>query len=293
VFGDPRTSFLHGLNGNPLAGSGKFSFHDGVDIDALNGTLVYPVLSGTARLYKEGVEVDVADGRRFIYRHIVPLVRPGQAVTAQRTVLGRVSNWAKELHFSELSAAGRTVNPLLPGHLTPYQDTTRPTVAAVITRDASGHTQEPFEVHGRITFSANASDLPMALLPHTIRGFPVSNFAHDRFSVAPAAVTWSLSRLNGRTVVPRRTVVDFRRGLPPEVSFWRVYARGTYQNRAPIVPRYHKQMPGRYLFMLTPSPLDTRTLHDGVYVLAVTATDVRGNEGTLVERIEIRNSEPA
>ena len=96
-----------------MAGSGKFSFHDGMDIDAPNGTLVYPVLSGTAQLYKEGVTVAVADGRRFIYRHIVPLVHSGQAVTAQRTVLGRVDNWAQELHFSELSAGGRTTDPLL------------------------------------------------------------------------------------------------------------------------------------------------------------------------------------
>jgi len=276
-----------------LAGTGGFSFHDGVDIDAPNGTPVYPVLSGTAHRYQEGVEVAVADGRRFIYRHIAPLVRPGQAVIAQRTVLGRVRNWAQELHFTELSADGRIVNPLLAGHLTPYQDTTRPIVAAVITRDARGNTLEPFDVHGQITFIANASDLPMALVPRAIRGFPVTSFARDRFSVVPAALTWSLSRVNGQTVVGQRTAVDFRRGVPPEVSFWRVYARGTYQNRAPIVPRYHKLMPGRYLFTLTPFPLDTRTLRDGVYAITVTAIDVRGNQGTLVERIEIRNRLPA
>jgi hypothetical protein len=290
VFGDPRTSFLHSVNGDPLAGSGKFSFHDGIDIDAPNGTRVYPVLSGTARLYKEGVEVVAVDGRRFIYRHIVPLIHSGQAVTAQRTVLGRVDNWAQELHFTEMSAGGRTTNPLLTGHLKPYQDTTQPTVAAVVTRDESGYTLEPFDVHGRITLIANACDLPMPLLPRAIRGFPVSAFARDRFSVVPAALTWSLFRLNGgRTVVPETTVVDFRRGLPPEASFWRIYARGTFQNRAPVVPRYHKQMPGRYLFTLTPSTFDTRRLHDGVYVLTVTAIDVRGNKATLVERIEIRN----
>jgi hypothetical protein len=293
VFGDPRTTFLHSLHGDPLAGSGIFSFHDGVDIDAPNGTPVYPVLSGTAHLYKEGVEVVSADGRRFIYRHIAPLVRPGQAVTAQRTVLGRVDNWAQELHFSELSAAGRTIDPLLSGHLTPYVDTTRPIVRAVITRDADGNSLGPFAVNGRVTFIADVSDLPMPLLPSAVRGFPVSGFARDHFPVVPAALTWSLSRVNGATVVRRHAVVDFRRGLPPQASFWRVYARGTYQNRAPIVPRYHKQMPGRFLFTLTPSPLDTQSLHDGVYVLTVNAIDVRGNEGTAVQRIEIRNHVPA
>jgi hypothetical protein len=204
-----------------------------------------------------------------------------------------VRNWAQELHFSEVAAGGRTVDPLLAGHLTPYQDTTRPTVAAVIARDAGGNALEPFAVHGRITFIANASDLPAALLPRAIRGFPISAFARDRFAVVPAAVTWSLSRLNGQAVVRRTTAVDFRRGLPPEASFWRIYARGTYQNRAPIVTRYHKLMPGRYFLNLTPSTLDTRKLRDGMYVLIVTAIDVRGNEGTIVERIEVRNHLPA
>ena len=290
VFGDPRTTFLSSVNGNPLAGAGKFSFHFGIDIDAPNGTAVYPVVSGTASLYDDdGVLVTSSDGRRFIYIHIVPSVRPGQAVTAGRTVLGHVTNWAQELHFTELSAGGATVDPLLPGHLTPYRDTTRPTVAAVIARDARGNALEPFDVHGRITLSANAADMPMTLQPRTTRGYAVTHFVRDHFSVVPAALTWSLTELDGRTVVPLTTVVDFRRGLPPQDSFWQVYARGTYQNRAPIVPRYHKLLPGRYLFRITGSAFDTRTLRDGVYVLVVTAVDVRGNRGSLAQRIEVRN----
>jgi len=54
------------------------------------------------------------------------------------------------------------------------------------------------------------------------------------------------------------------------------------------VPRYHQQMPGRYVFLLT-SGLDTTKMRDGVYVVTVTATDARGNTGSLVSRIEIRN----
>jgi hypothetical protein len=54
------------------------------------------------------------------------------------------------------------------------------------------------------------------------------------------------------------------------------------------VTRYHQEMPGRYLFWLTQS-LDTSKLRDGVYVVAVSAVDTRGNTGSLEARIEIRN----
>ena len=40
---------------------------------------------------------------------------------------------------------------------------------------------------------------------------------------------------------------------------------------------YSYMQPGRYLYRLSRSPLDTRTLNDGVYDLVVTVTDIRGN----------------
>src|SRR5439155_14556183 len=97
--------------------------------------------------------------------------------------------------------------------------------------------------------------------------------------VTPATVSWSLAELGGRMVVPEQTVVDFRRFLPRRESFWRVYARGTYQNRPAIGNRLHREMHGRYLFRLTQKSFDTRQLHDGAYVLRVTAIDARGNTG--------------
>ncbi len=286
VVGDPRTTFLHPLRGDALAGSGLFSFHDGVDIDAPNGTRVYSVVSGTVRsVTQESVVVEASDGRAFVYMHIVPAARAGQIVTAQTTVLGRVENWALELHFSEVSASGLITNPLLPGHLAPYRDTTKPIVAALVLRThGSDTTVRPFEVRGRVDVIADAYDLPE--LPAK-QGFATTHFEHDRFGVAPAALKWSLSTLEGRTVVRTVTAVDFRSGLPTG-SLWSVYARGTYQNRAPIVPRYHKKLPGRYLFVLT-RLLDTRRLRDGLYVVTVTAVDAAGNAGSLRTPIEIRN----
>lgn len=288
-FGDPRTVFLTAVAGNALAGSGKFSFHNGVDIDAPNGSRVYPVESGVVRSVRTNysVEVRAADGRYFTYTHIQTLVQPGQAVTAGVTVLGRVKIWNEHLHFSEFSAGGGVANPLLPGHLTPYKDTTRPVVARLEVR-ADGQTVPPFELRGRIDLIADVYDAPT---PVSKVRFPVTKFARDGFGITPAALTWSLSRLDtGKTVIRKTTVVDYRKTVPDKAAFWQVYARGTYQNRAAVTPRYHQQMPGKYLFLLR-SGLDTTQLTDGVYLVTVIAKDTRGNTGKLVSRIEIRNND--
>jgi hypothetical protein len=94
-------------------------------------------------------------------------------------------------------------------------------------------------------------------------------------------------------VVASQTAADFHGGIPPSESFWPVYARGTYQNRSVIGARMHWLLPGRFLFRLTSSPLDTRRLANGVYVVTVTAIDVAGNRSSLSERIEIWNARNA
>ena len=47
--------------------------------------------------------------------------------------------------------------------------------------------------------------------------------------------------------------------------------------------------PGTYLYRLTRTPLDTRRLPNGVYRLVVTATDIRGNSGSLEQVFIVRN----
>src|SRR5580765_9033737 len=49
-FGDPRTRFWNTMLTDGLQGPGLFQFHNGIDIAAPEGTPVYPVRSGTARL---------------------------------------------------------------------------------------------------------------------------------------------------------------------------------------------------------------------------------------------------
>ena len=109
--------------------------------------------------------------------------------------------------------------------------------------------------------------------------------------LVPALITWRVERWDPLydhwqrvVVIPTRIAVDFRSTLPHARDFWRVYARGTYQNAATFF-RYHDSIgPGSYLFKLTPRAFDTHALADGTYDLVVTASDIAGNRGSLRQR---------
>jgi hypothetical protein len=268
--GPPTTDTL-------LHGSGTFSFHQGVDISASGGTAVYPVVDGTVTLVSnEWIRVTSDDGRAFEYWHIRPLVRNGQHVTARRTLLGRVTRISNHVHLTEYEN-GHVVNPLVPGRLTPYHDSSRPVVRSIAFRQ-SGSEVLPNFVRGSVEIVASAEDLP------TRAG------SRDWFGpVTPALVTWKIRRLlTGRLIVPKRVAADFRNGVPPNSSFWRIYARGTYQNQTVFGNHYSYQQRGEYLFKLA-GEFDTRTLPDGVYDLTVKASDVRGNSGSQTLRFTIHN----
>jgi hypothetical protein len=89
-------------------------------------------------------------------------------------------------------------------------------------------------------------------------------------------------------VVPERIAVDYRTTVPTNSAFWRVYARGTYQNMCVFGAHYAYMQRGTYLFKLA-SKFDTRALRDGVYDLVVTAADVRGNTDSQSLRFTVHN----
>ena len=280
-FGDPRMVFTHKLGQGGLDGPGRFYFHNGVDIHAAPGTPVYPVRSGTARvLSRTAVSVTAPGFPTFQYFHLKLRVRNGQQVVALRTVLGTITTWAGHVHFAE-AYAGRDLNPLAPGRLEPYRDATRPKVSAIEFRDRRGRVLSPLGLQGRVDVFADAYDLPV----------PVLGFRLD-LPVTPAVVSWRVTNASGVVVVPERTPVDFRRYEPSNRAFWRIYGRGTYPNGPVFGGQLYRRMPGRYLFRLTPSGLDTRSLRNGTYVLTVTAEDIRGNRGTLSQRFEVLNLPP-
>lgn len=284
-FGDPRTVFF----GKPsrsgiMSSGGHFSFHSGVDIFARTGQAVYPVSSGTVRLVSgTEVAVDSPDGSTFVYWHIHPAVANGSEAVAQQTILGRVRRQAdNHVHLGEFEG-GAFVNPLASGHLRPYADRVPPRVVAITIRQAgTGSILEPIGVRGRIKISAEAFDLPSPPVPGEWAGLPV----------APVLVKWRLQQWRGTVAVPETVAADFRGALPPRSDFWNVYARGTYQNMAEFGKHLAYLQPGRYVYNLTPQPLDTRHLRFGndVYDIVVTAVDIRGNASSLTQRITIHNA---
>jgi hypothetical protein len=276
-FGDPRTRFWNTMLTDGLEGPGLFQFHNGIDIAAEEGTPVYPVVSGTARLI-DGAAVAVhSPGHKFQYFHIIPAVHNGQRVIAQRTVLGHVMRAANHVHLTEIR--GRRVwNPLAAGGIHPYADRTTPQVAAIFARPVSSLLALDSEhACGVVSLVAAAQDRPPLRVPGTFGGYPVS----------PALVTWSLTKVDGLEYVPTIPAADFRTTLPSVRNFWHVYARGSYQN----APRFSNQqffMPGRFLYNLAQT-LDTRSYPNGTYEVHVHVSDMRGNWSDAAQRLTIAN----
>jgi hypothetical protein len=283
-FGDPRTVFT----GKPtfrnlMRGPGAFSFHFGVDIAAPDGTAVYAVRSGTASIANdECVGVRSDDGFSAQYWHIVPAVRDGQSVIAYKTVLGHIAKASHHVHLTELHN-GVPVNPLAPGHLTPYADHTTPTVSSISFRNApAGREIAPEFLRGRVYMVVDAHDMPAmrVLSPARWRDLPV----------APALLTWRMERSDtGKVVVGERTAFDVRSTLPEASGFWSVYARGSHQNMLQFETWRFWSQPGAYLYRLTRGAFDTRTLRDGVYRVIVTASDTRGNHSSTSRLFTVHN----
>jgi murein DD-endopeptidase MepM/ murein hydrolase activator NlpD len=252
-FNDPRRDF----EGENLSSS----FHFGIDIAAPDGTGVYAVAGGVVSRHKHYVTVTTPEGRDFGYWHIDPVVAEGQPV-GEGTLVGRVEAGWGHVHLAE-SRNGVYLNPLRPGALSPYVDTTSPTVAAVkILR--GGKPVDVNHVSGTVDLICDAYDIPTLAPPPPWRDTRVT----------PVLIRWRILRASGRPVTRWRTAIDFRFSLLPNPLFNLIYAPGTRQNRA--------NRPGRYLFYLREGWPSER-LPNGSYRLRVGAWDTRGNSafGTL------------
>lgn len=275
-FGDPRTDFFENLRGGPGA-PGGFRFHNGIDISAPDGTAVYPVVGGhVATVSADYVTIATDDHRHFQYWHIAPVVVPRQTVEADKTILGYILPHLGHAHLTEIDR-DRVVNPLLPGHLFPYQDPKPPRVDSLIVSDDRGRTVFGPTVTDTITLSAAAHDVPSIAPPGAW---------HDAI-VSPAVLRWWLTGPEGSIVRGPSTAFDVRHTIPPRRAFWRVYAPGTFQN-FPVSARRRLASTGNYVFHLT--ELNTESLPNGLYTLTVNATDICGNVGTLSAAIDVANS---
>ena len=283
--GDPRTRYDGPRTDETLLhGDGALSFHQGLDINAPDGTPVYAVASGTVT-WARGRRATVAcgNGRSFQYWHIYEAVRVGQHVEAGKTVIGFILPKREHVHLTHLEN-GRAVNPLAPGHLAPYTDTTSPEVLGISIRSADqAHEEASERVRGRVCFVAEAVDTP---------ALPVQGRWHGGFPVTPAQIAWRIER-DGRIVVSQRVSWDVGRSVPKNDHFWSEFARGTYQNWPVFESEKYRFERGRYLFKLSVRPFDTRSLHDGDYELVVTAADTAGHRGQSRLRFTVDNDQDA
>ena len=282
-FGDPRTVYENGVLAGGFDGPGFFSFHQGIDIAAPNGTPVYPVMSGTAHYLGASVlnvyagQVD-GNAVTFQYFHLTPVVGEGEQVIARKTILGYVEPPYGHVHLTEIDDSN-AVNPLQKGHLAPYVDRTRPTIRMTTFSNSAGAIQTPLGLCGRVQIAVDAFDRPPLAVPGSFNGLPVT----------PALVEWTVHRLNGKVAIPLRVAADFRTSLPPNAKFFDTYAKGTYENSPRFGPQQYTSMPGRYLFLLAPN-FDTTTLPNGVYSLTVRVADIRNNAATQTQRFSVLNA---
>jgi hypothetical protein len=279
-FGDPRAVYLNGILAGAFDGPGIFSFHQGIDISAPDGTPVYAVADGTAHyLGSATLNLVTDDGITFQFFHVVAVVGEGEHVTARQTILGYVQPPFAHVHISEIDGI-RAVNPLQRGHLTPYRDTTRPVIRSISVRNQTGEPQIPLGLCGRIEMDVDAFDMPPVVVPGKFSGLPV----------VPALVQWTMEKLNGgAAVVPWTTVADFRSTVPANSQFWNVYARGTYQNAPRFGREQYASIPGRFLFLLAGN-YDTRSIPNGVYIISVLVADGHGHKDVATQRISVLNA---
>ena len=243
-----RQHAIRGAFDDPRLGG---SFHFGVDIPVHDHTAVYAVAAGTVFRYSDAIAVRQRGGREFSYWHVRATV-PEHAYVRAGDRIGYVRFGFGHVHFAEFN--GKTyVNPLRPGALAPFSDTTVPVVGPLDVLEQTGMFQATVEAY----------DPP-----------PIAPPPPWQSAVwTPALIRWRLVQ-NGAPVVPWTVAVDSGT-YHPRSRFADVFAPGTHQN--------FPGKPGRFVFWLTHG-LD---LPDGHYAIEVQASDTRRNTGSATYAFDV------
>jgi murein DD-endopeptidase MepM/ murein hydrolase activator NlpD len=248
---------IRGYFNDPRLSGPESGFHFGVDIAAADGTPVYAIEPGRARVRGQSVSIFPRRGGHLLsYWHVVPAVVKDQQVRRHQ-LIGRVVAGAEHVHLAEYKN-GTYVNPLRLGGLAPYIDDTVPQIPK-LTFYSLGRAVQPEAVTGVVDITADAFDTPPVAIP----------LPWNQAIFTPALIRWRIVQ-GQNTVRQWETSVDFRTYLLPINMFDYVYAPGTFQNKA--------GRRGRYEFYLAHG-FDSRTLPNGSYVLQVDALDDQENLG--------------
>ncbi len=191
-------------------------------------------------------------------------------MSAYSTVVGWVEAPWEHVHFSEMRD-GVYVNPLRPGALGPYADTTRPRVKE-LGATLDGSVIPTRATRGTVELVVEAYDETPIPVPGRWGGKPVT-------PCAPA-----LARDDARRPRPAGLADGDR---PPAGRAPRTRPSGPSTRR--WTRQNKRNRPGRYRFVLAPA-WDTRSLADGRYVVEVAASDVSGNRTVARFPIRIANS---
>jgi murein DD-endopeptidase MepM/ murein hydrolase activator NlpD len=236
------------------------NMHKGVDIQAQDGTAVYAMQPGTARIMAAGTPDERVQVGNYLYWHVHHRVRAGQFVSAYHTVVGTIINGAGHLHLSELSGE-RFLNPLRPGGrvLAPWTDTQAPIIGAPTEHSGGLVTVEVFD-------------------PQSFRAL----IKYRTPVLAPAALAYRARDSGGHDVTGLRFALRGSQHLP-DPARWVVYAADAYPPgwtcfdiRLVCIPRWDYRLAGGLAPPLPPSARQ----------LSIYAWDWAGN--TSVRDVQLR-----
>jgi murein DD-endopeptidase MepM/ murein hydrolase activator NlpD len=256
---------VRGYLDDPRMGSeeGAQAFHIGIDISVGRETPVFAVERGVVH-FIDARAIAIASGARTLqYWHIAPAVRNGQYVP-RHALLGRTLAAFNHLHLSEVIRR-RYVNPLRLGALTPFEDSTVPTIGALAFLRA-GRALGAGAVSGTVDIVVDCFDTAAGVEPAP-------------WPVAAAVIRWRLVTGADQAGV-WHTAVDFRSAVLPSSRFALVYAPGTRPNR--------RGRPGRFRFYLAHGWRSTGVAN-GAHVLEVAASDMRGNTDVELFPFDVTN----
>ena len=100
-------------------------------------------------------------------------VSVGQRAVAEHTVLGTIQAVWGHVHLTEIRGMC-VVNPLAPGHLTPFSDSSTPRVLAIEATDGNGRPLDPNLLPTRFQLTGRAAEQPPLPASGAWRDLPVT-----------------------------------------------------------------------------------------------------------------------